>query len=98
MKNHGKNFVVAGLTSAFIVSLLSFVGGCSGNGTYASPRVHVGMGYRGYYGHPWRDYDAIDTVDAIDTIDTIDAIDGGGAVPMGGSMDMGDMDMGGFDW
>ena len=72
---------------------------CSGSGGgYVSPNVHIGVGYRGYYGSPWHARDAYDAgvIDTIDTIDTIDAIDAGYGGGMGGYG--GGMDMGGFDW
>lgn len=84
------------LAASLVFGLLA-LSGCSGGGSgYVSPRVHVGVGYRGYYGSPWHARDAYDAgvIDTIDTIDTIDAIDAGGG--MGGYG--GGMDMGGFDW
>jgi hypothetical protein len=94
IKNVRKSLARAGLVACLGASSL-MTSGCSGSGGgYVSPSVHVGVGYRGYYGSPWHARDAYDAavIDTVDTIDTIDAIDSG----MGGYG--GGMDMGGFDW
>ena len=108
-----RNLLICLLALASTVTVSSLVTGCSGKGAYAGRgSVYYGVGFRGYYHHPWnRRPIYIGGGGGEGEVDPDWGVEPPGepiAVPLpemgapdfGGGMDAGgmDMDMGGFDW